>query len=84
MRVTDVRLGEDQCQPAALSRLTERVRTKSERCATLGRSQDVCKGSRFTVEGERCVASGWSLLNRLGFNDEEEEAGCSHQKGTNA
>ena len=22
-------------------------------CATLGRSQDVCHGSRFTVEGER-------------------------------
>jgi len=27
------------------------------RCATLGRSQDVCKGSRFTVEGERYVVS---------------------------
>jgi len=27
------------------------------RCATLGRSQDVCKGSRSTVEGERCVVS---------------------------
>ena len=27
------------------------------RCATLGRSQDVCQGSRFTVEGERCVVS---------------------------
>ena len=27
------------------------------RCATLGRSQDVCKGARFTVEGERCVVS---------------------------
>jgi len=25
--------------------------------ATLGRSQDVCKGARFLVEGERCVVS---------------------------
>ena len=25
--------------------------------ATLGRSQDVCKGARFSVEGERCVVS---------------------------
>ena len=27
------------------------------KCATPGRSQDICKGSRFTVEGERCVVS---------------------------
>jgi len=27
------------------------------RCATLGRSQDVCQGFRFTVEGERFVVS---------------------------
>ena len=27
------------------------------RCATLARSQDVCKRSQFTVEGERCVVS---------------------------
>ena len=26
-------------------------------CATLGRSQDVCKGSQLPVEGERCVVS---------------------------
>ena len=25
------------------------------RCATLGRSQDVCKGFWFTFESERCV-----------------------------
>ena len=25
--------------------------------ATLGRSQDVCEGARFPVEGERCVVS---------------------------
>jgi len=27
------------------------------RCATLAWSQDVCKGSRFTVQGEHCVVS---------------------------
>ena len=26
-------------------------------CSTLGRSQDVCKGARFSVEGELCVVS---------------------------
>jgi len=34
-------------------------------CATLGRYQDVCKGSRFPVEGDRCVVSSWSLFKRL-------------------
>ena len=28
----------------------------SPRGATLGRSQDVCKGARFPVEGERCCS----------------------------
>ena len=27
------------------------------RCATVGRSQDVGKGSRLSVEGERCAVS---------------------------
>ena len=39
---------------------------------SLGRSQYVCKGSRLTVEGERCVVSSRSLLKRLGVNAEEE------------
>ena len=41
--------------------------------APLKRCQDVCKGARFQVEGERCVDSGCQLFNRLGFDDEEEE-----------
>ena len=40
---------------------------------TPGRCQDVCKGSRFTVEGERCVVSSRSLLKRLKVIEEEEE-----------
>ena len=35
------------------------------RGATLRRSQDVCRGSQFTVEGERGVAGGTSLFERL-------------------
>ena len=38
--------------PQALHRESETVAS-----ATLGRSQDVCKGARFPVEGERCVVS---------------------------
>jgi hypothetical protein len=41
----------------------------------LGRSQNVCKGSRFTVEGERCLASSLALLKSLDVEEEEEEAG---------
>ena len=43
------------------------------RCATLGRSQYFCKGSRFTVEGERCAVSSRSHSKRLKANDEEKE-----------
>ena len=43
------------------------------RCATLGWSQDVCKGSRFTVEGERCVVGSRSLFRRLEVNQEEAD-----------
>ena len=43
------------------------------RCATLGLSQDVCKESRFTVEGERCVVSTGSLFERFEVSKEEEE-----------
>ena len=47
------------------------------RCATLGRSQDVCRGSRFTVESERCVVTSRSRFERLAINEEEEESrGC--------
>ena len=46
----------------------------SARFATLGRSQDVCKGSRFTVEDERFVVSGLSLLTRLEVNEQEAES----------
>ena len=41
--------------------------------ATLGRSQDVCKGARFPIEGERCVVSSLSLFKRLEVNGEEED-----------
>ena len=37
----------------------------------LGRSQDVCKGARFSVEGERCVVSRRSPFKRLKVNEEE-------------
>ena len=33
------------------------------RCATLGRSQEVCKRSLFPVEGERCVVNSSSKGN---------------------
>ena len=42
------------------------------RCDTLGQSQDVCKGSRFILEGKRCVASSWSLFKRLEVDEEEK------------
>ena len=42
----------------------------SRASATLGRSQDVCKGARSPVEGERCVVGGWSLFKRLEANEE--------------
>ena len=32
---------------------------------TLGRSQDVCKGAQFLIEGERCVVSNKSRFKRL-------------------
>jgi hypothetical protein len=38
------------------------------RCATLGRSQDVCKESRLSIEGKRCAVCSWSLLERLEVN----------------
>jgi len=38
-------------------------------------SQGVCKGARFSVEGERCVVSSWSLFKRFEVNEEEEEGG---------
>ena len=50
--------------------------------ATVGRSQDVCKGARFPVEGERCVGSSPRLFERLQFNDEEEEVGCTTNQCT--
>ena len=37
------------------------------RCASLGRSQDVCKESRLSAEGERCVVSSRSIFQRLRF-----------------
>ena len=54
----------------------DKYRRESEtvaRCATLGRSQDVCKRCRFPVEGERCVLSSWSPFKRLEVNEEEEK-----------
>ena len=41
--------------------------------ATLGRSQDFCRGARSLVEGERCVVGSRSLFKRLEVNEEEEE-----------
>jgi hypothetical protein len=38
---------------------------------TLERSHDVCKGSRFPIEGEQCVHT---LFKRLDVNEKEEEA----------
>jgi len=38
-------------------------------------SQDVCKGARFPVEGERCVLSSRSLFKWLEVNEEEEKFG---------
>ena len=41
--------------------------------------QDVCTGSRFTVEGELCVVSSSSPFKRLeGNRDEEEKVPASH------
>jgi len=41
--------------------------------STLGRSQDVCKGAWFSVEGEWCVVSCRSLFKRLKVNEEEAD-----------
>ena len=41
--------------------------------STLGRSQDVCKGSWLPVEGERCVVSSSSLVERFEVHKEEEK-----------
>ena len=49
------------------------------RCGTLGRSHDVCTGSRFTAKGKRCEISGESLCKRLEVNAEEEGWGVHRQ-----
>ena len=42
-------------------------RRAAARCATLARSQDVCKESRSHVEGERSVVSSRSFWRNLGL-----------------
>ena len=42
-------------QPPLAVRLEEVVPGSGFRVDSLGRSQDVCKGARFPVDGERCV-----------------------------
>jgi hypothetical protein len=42
------------------------------KCAILGRSQDVCKGSLFYVEGKGCVVSNRPLFKRLEVKEEEK------------
>ena len=70
---------EDHCLRVLHNRLQSGVcdqyRREPETVAsdTLGRSQDVCKGARFPVEGKRCVVRYYSPFNRLEVNGEEEE-----------
>ena len=45
----------------------------NSRRATLGRSQDVCKASRSTIEGKRCVVSSRPLFRRSDVNEAEEK-----------
>ena len=47
------------CHSCVSGAFCDQYRCESETVASanLGRSQDICKGARFPVEGERCVLS---------------------------
>ena len=45
--------------------------------ATPGRSEDVCKGARSLVQGERYVVRSRSLFKRSEINEEEEGMGVT-------
>jgi len=69
-------LGHERSVSDTCIRDTISVRTHhlfGDTSATLGRSQDVCKGARSLVDGERCVISSRSLFKRLDVNEEEEK-----------
>ena len=50
--------------------------SETEASATLGRSQDVCKGARFPVQGDRCVVESKPPFKGFEVNDEDEKGSC--------